>query len=90
MRRRHALEPLGLVLSRDAALRVPGTIETSPVAARDLVEVCDTSKTDLAVHARPGEWYRERLGKYFATLGCGLHYRKGGRLVFYELEQAGP
>jgi predicted TPR repeat methyltransferase len=60
------------------------------VTARDLVEVCDTSKTDLAVHARPGEWYRERLGKYFDTLGCGLHYRKGGRLVFYELEQAGP
>ena len=35
MKRRHALEPLGLVLSRDAALRVPGTIETSPVPARD-------------------------------------------------------
>lgn len=30
-----SLEPLGLVLSRDAALRVPGSIETSPIAARD-------------------------------------------------------
>ena len=60
------------------------------VTARDLVEVCDVSRTDLQVHARPGEWYRERLGQYFTTLGCGLHHRKGAPLVFYELEQAGP
>ena len=59
------------------------------VTSRDLVEVCDTSRTDLQVHARPGEWYRERLGAHFVTLGCGLHYRRDGRLVFYELEQAG-
>ena len=30
-----AIEPLGLVLSRDAGLRVPGAVETSPIAARD-------------------------------------------------------
>jgi predicted TPR repeat methyltransferase len=60
------------------------------VTARDLVEVCDVSRTDLAVHARPGEWYRERLGRYFTPVGCGLHYRKGAPLVFYELERAAP
>ena len=60
------------------------------VTARDLVEACDVTRTDVAVHARPGDWYRAQLGKYFTTLGCGLHYRKGGPLVFYEMEQAGP
>lgn len=60
------------------------------ITARDLIEVCDTSRTDVAVHARPGDWYRARLREHFTTLGCGLHYRKGGPLVFYELERAGP
>ncbi len=59
------------------------------VTARDLREACDTTRTDVAVHARPGAWYRERLARHFTTLGCGLHYKKDGPLVFYELEQAG-
>jgi len=58
------------------------------VTARDLREACDVTRTDVAVHARPGSFYRAALGKSFTTLGCGLHYRKGGPLVFYELEQA--
>jgi cyclopropane fatty-acyl-phospholipid synthase-like methyltransferase len=58
------------------------------VTARDLREACDMARTDGAVHARAGAWYRARLGEHFTTLGCGLHYRKGGPLVFYELEQA--
>jgi hypothetical protein len=45
-----ALEPLGLVLSRDAALRVPGSIETSPIAARDW-EAAVGSR--IAARARP-------------------------------------
>jgi hypothetical protein len=66
-----------------------GFLYLEVLTARDLVEVCDRSRTDLAVHARPGSWYRARLRKHFTTVGCGLHYRKGGGLVFYELEQAG-
>ncbi len=50
MKRRHALEPLGLVLSRDSTLRVPGTIETSPVSARDW-EAAVGSR--IAARARP-------------------------------------
>jgi hypothetical protein len=47
---RGALEPLGLVLSRDAALRVPASIETSPIAARDW-EAAVGSR--IAARARP-------------------------------------
>ena len=45
-----ALEPLGLVLSRDAALRVPAAVETSPIAARDW-EAAVGSR--IAARARP-------------------------------------
>lgn len=45
-----ALEPLGLVLSRDPTLRVPGTVETSPIAPRDW-EAAVGSR--IAARARP-------------------------------------
>ena len=35
MKRRSALEPLGLVLARDKGLRLPDSIETAPVSRRD-------------------------------------------------------
>jgi hypothetical protein len=60
------------------------------VTQRDLRETCDTTRTDVAVHARTGAWYRMRLRQHFTMLGCGLHYAKSGPLVFYELEQAAP
>jgi hypothetical protein len=50
VRRRSALEPLGLVLARDKGLRLPGTIETSPVPARDW-EAAVGSR--IAARARP-------------------------------------
>ncbi len=50
MRRRAGIEPLGLVLSREKGLRVPGTIETSPVPARDW-EAAVGSR--IAARARP-------------------------------------
>jgi hypothetical protein len=48
--RHHALEPLGLVLQRDTALRVPASVETSPIAARDW-EAAVGSR--IAARARP-------------------------------------
>lgn len=45
-----AIEPLGLVLQRDSALRVPATIETSPIAYRDW-EAAVGSR--IAARARP-------------------------------------
>jgi SAM-dependent methyltransferase len=67
-----------------------GFLYLEVVTARDLREACDTELTDVSVHARTGAWYRARLRKHFTMLGCGLHHKKGGPLVFYELEQAAP
>src|SRR5262249_27335061 len=50
VKRSSGLEPLGIVLSRDAGLRVPGSIETSPVSARDW-EAAVGSR--IAARARP-------------------------------------
>jgi hypothetical protein len=66
-----------------------GFLYLEAITARDLREVCDQEATDVAVHRRPGGWYRKRLGKHFETIGCGLYYVKDGPLVFYELEKAG-
>ena len=64
-----------------------GFLFLEAITERDLDDVCDRDKTDVAVHARPGRWYRERLGKKFRALGCGLWCVKNSSLVFYELEQ---
>jgi hypothetical protein len=100
----HARERFDLVvcqgvlqyLTDDAAERAIGNIAAmcdgflylEVVTARDLREACDTTRTDVAVHARTGAWYRSRLRKHFTMLGCGLYYKHGGGLVFYELEHA--
>lgn len=49
-RRFGALEPLGLVLQRDSSLRVPATVETSPISARDWEAAVGTR---IAARARP-------------------------------------
>ena len=64
-----------------------GFLYLEAITARDLEALCDREKTDVTVHARTGAFYRRELAKSFITLGCGLHYVKGGRLGFYELEQ---
>jgi SAM-dependent methyltransferase len=56
--------------------------------ASDRDEVIDAAHTDLAVHWRSGEWYRQRLSAYVVPVGAGLHYAVGGPLRFYELERA--
>ena len=64
-----------------------GFLYLEAITARDLDELCDRDKTDVTVRARSGAFYRRELGKHFVTLGCGLHYAKGGPLGFYELER---
>ena len=49
-RRSGALEPLGFVLRRDSDLRVPASIETSPIAARDWEAAVGTR---IAARAQP-------------------------------------
>jgi len=65
-----------------------GFLYLEAITARDLREVVDRDKTDVAVHPRTGAFYREQLSRHFVELGCGLFYAKTGRLVFYELEHS--
>jgi hypothetical protein len=64
-----------------------GFLYLESITARDLREVCDRSRTDVKVRARPAAFYRQLLARSFEPLGCGLHYVRGGDVVFYDLER---
>lgn len=63
-----------------------GFLYLEAITARDVRDVCDLDKTDVAVHARPGSFYTRALAPHFTRVGCGLYYAKSGPLRFYELE----
>jgi hypothetical protein len=65
-----------------------GFLYLEAITARDLREVCDRSRTDVSVHARPARFYRRLLAEHFETLGCGLFHARGGDIVFYDLERS--
>jgi trans-aconitate methyltransferase len=65
-----------------------GFLYVEAVTSRDLREVCDRSKTDVSVRARPAAFYRRLLARHFEPLGCGLYHVKGGDALFYDLERA--
>lgn len=48
---------------------------------------CDRSRTDRAVHLRPGGWYRRRLNKAFRYIGFGLWVRKNVTAILWEMER---
>jgi SAM-dependent methyltransferase len=50
---------------------------------------CDRSRTDGAVHLRPGEWYRRRLRKRFNYLGFGVWLRKDATAILWDMERPG-
>ncbi len=86
MKRRHALEPLGLVLSRDTALRVPGTIETSPVPARDW-EAAVGSR--IAARARPVRLDRGVLTVRAATATWAQELSLLSEAILFQLRGRG-
>lgn len=51
--------------------------------------VVDLARTDTAVHARTGAWYRGRLERHFQQVGAGLWASRRSKVLFYELEAAG-
>ena len=65
-----------------------GFLYLEAITARDLREVCDRSRTDVSVHARPARFYRRLLAERFETLGCGLFHARGGDIAFYDLERS--
>jgi hypothetical protein len=65
-----------------------GFLYLEAITEKDLRDVCDQTRTDNAIRARTGAWYRKELGKHFISIGCGLYYVNNGPLQFYELERA--
>jgi len=63
-----------------------GFLYLEAITERDVRDVCDLDKTDVAVHLRPGSFYTDALARHFTRVGCGLFYVKTGKLAFYELE----
>jgi 2-polyprenyl-3-methyl-5-hydroxy-6-metoxy-1,4-benzoquinol methylase len=64
-----------------------GFLYLEAITARDIREVCDKTRTDTSVRARPASFYRRLLARSFEPLGCGLYHVKGGDKLFYELER---
>ena len=59
----------------------------SALTREDWRDNCDRSRTDRAVHLRPGDWYRRRLRKRFAYLGFGVWLRKDVTAILWDLER---
>jgi trans-aconitate methyltransferase len=48
---------------------------------------CDKTRTDRAVHLRPGAWYRRRLKRNFHYLGFGVWLRKDVTAILWDMER---
>jgi 2-polyprenyl-3-methyl-5-hydroxy-6-metoxy-1,4-benzoquinol methylase len=62
-------------------------VYVSALTREDWRENCDQSRTDRAVHLRPGEWYRRRLRRCFRYLGCGVWLRKDVTAILWDMER---
>jgi len=60
----------------------------SALTSEDWRDNCDRTRTDRAVHLRPGDWYRRRLRKRFTHLGFGVWLRKDVTAILWDLESA--
>lgn len=59
----------------------------SALTREDWRENCDRTRTDGAVHLRPGDWYRRRLRRHFSYLGFGVWVRKDVTAILWDLER---
>lgn len=62
-------------------------VYVSALTTEDWRENCDRSRTDRAVHLRPGAWYRRRLNKWFRYVGFGIWVRKDVTAILWEMER---
>ncbi len=65
-----------------------GLLYLEALTARDLAEVADPGRTDVAIHSRSGAWYRARLRPWFRQVGAGLWVSASASVGFWELEAA--
>lgn len=63
-----------------------GALYFSALTRRDWQCNCDRTRTDSAVHLRPGRWYRLRLLRNFREVGVGFWLRRGVPLTVWEME----
>ncbi len=63
-------------------------IYLSALTREDWRENCDRTRTDSAVHLRPGDWYRRRLRRRFNYLGFGVWLRKDVTSILWDLERS--
>src|SRR5450755_2192092 len=59
----------------------------SALTREDWRENCDRTRTDRAVHLRPGEWYRRRLRRRFSYLGFGVWLLKDVTSILWDMER---
>jgi 2-polyprenyl-3-methyl-5-hydroxy-6-metoxy-1,4-benzoquinol methylase len=64
-----------------------GALYLSALTREDWRANCDRTRTDRAVHLRPGDWYRRRLRRNFHYLGFGVWLRKGVTAILWDLER---
>jgi SAM-dependent methyltransferase len=60
----------------------------SALTSEDWRDNCDRSRTDRAVHLRPGAWYRRRLRKSFRYVGFGVWLRKDVTAILWDMERS--
>jgi hypothetical protein len=65
-----------------------GLLYLESITAKDLREVCDTTKTDARIYERSARFYETRLARHFVKVGAGLFASKKSALTFYDLERA--
>lgn len=64
-----------------------GAVYIHVPTAGDFKQVIDPSGTDLRVHLRPAQWYREQLRKHFVHVGNGVQVRRGVPFTQWELHE---
>jgi predicted TPR repeat methyltransferase len=64
-----------------------GGLYFSALTRDDWRNNCDKSRTDRAVHLRPGAWYIRRLQRRFRYLGVGVWLRRDVSAMLWELER---